>query len=341
MTMEFRFLGKTGLQVSELCLGAMTFGREASEADSHAMLDRFVAAGGNFVDTADVYSRGASEQILGNWLAKKPREEIVIATKGRWGTDDPDNRRPNQYGLSRKHLIAACDASLKRLRTDYIDLYQVHMWDPSSRLEETLATLDGLVKSGKIRYVGASNYSGWQLQKSIDLAKANGWEPFTCLQALYNLLDRDSEYELLYVVRNEALGMIPWSPLRGGWLAGRYKRGMNAAVPGTRIELASQKGWSETFERYNNERTWTVLDTIAAIGKETGKTAAQVALNWLLRQPGVTGPIVGARNMQQLEDNIGATGWALSDEHVRKLTAASEPKELPYPYDIHRVRLGI
>ena len=220
--MEFRFLGKTGLSVSELCLGAMTFGREASEAESHAMLDRFVAAGGNFIDTADVYSRGASEEILGSWLTSRPRDEIVIATKGRWGTDDPDHRRPNQYGLSRKHLIAACEASLKRLKTDYIDLYQVHMWDPWTRLEETLSTLDGLVRSGKVRYVGASNYSGWQLQKSIDLAKANGWEPFTCLQALYNLLDRDSEYELLHVVRNEGLGMIPWSPLRGGWLAGRY-----------------------------------------------------------------------------------------------------------------------
>jgi aryl-alcohol dehydrogenase-like predicted oxidoreductase len=339
--MEFRFLGKTGLQVSALCLGAMTFGREAGEAESHAMLDRFVAAGGNFIDTADVYSRGASERIVGSWLARKPREEIVIATKGRWGTDDPDNRRPNQYGLGRKHLIVACDASLKRLRTDHIDLYQVHMWDPWSRLEETLSTLDGLVKSGKVRYVGASNYSGWQLQKSIDLAKANGWEPFTCLQALYNLLDRDSENELLYVVRNEGLGMIPWSPLRGGWLAGRYRRGMNAAVPGTRIELASQKGWSETFERYNNARTWTVIDTVAAIARETGKTAAQIALNWLLRQPGVTGPIIGARNLAQLEDNLGATGWSLSEEQVRKLTEASEPTQLPYPYDVQRMRLGI
>jgi aryl-alcohol dehydrogenase-like predicted oxidoreductase len=339
--MEFRFLGKTGLQVSELCLGAMTFGREASEADSHAMLDRFVAAGGNFVDTADVYSRGVSEEILGNWLKKKPREGVVIATKGRWGTDDPDNRCPNQYGLSRKHLIAACDASLKRLKTDYIDLYQVHMWDPWTRLEETLSTLDGLVRSGKVRYVGASNYSGWQLQKSIDLAKENGWEPFTCLQALYNLLDRDSEYELLYVVRNEGLGMIPWSPLRGGWLAGRYRRGMNAPVSGTRIEIASEKGWSESWERYNNERTWTVIDAVLAIAKELGKSPAQVALNWLLRQPGVTGPIIGARNMTQLDDNIGATGWALSDDHVRKLKAASERTDLPYPYDVHRVRLGL
>ena len=339
--MEFRFLGKTGLSVSALCLGAMTFGRETSESESHAMLDRFVEAGGNFVDTADVYSRGASEEILGRWLAKKPREEIVIATKGRWGTDDPDHRRPNQYGLSRKHLIAACEASLKRLKTDYIDLYQVHMWDPWTPLEETLSTLDRLVRAGKVRYVGASNYSGWQLQKAIDLAKANGWEPFTCLQALYNLLDRDAEYELLHIVRNEGLGMIPWSPLRGGWLAGRYRRGMNAAVPGTRIELASQKGWSETFERYNNERTWTVLDRIAAIAKETRKSSAQIALNWLLGRPGVTGPIIGARDMSQLEDNLGAVGWSLTHDQMKRLNDASERPDLPYPYDIHRARLGL
>lgn len=339
--MEYRHMGKTGLQVSELCLGAMTFGREATEAESHAMLDRFVAAGGNFIDTADVYSRGVSEEILGGWLKGKPRDELVIATKGRWGTDDPNARRPNQYGLGRKQLIAACDASLKRLKTEYIDLYQVHMWDPWARLEDTLSTLDGLVRSGKVRYVGASNYSGWQLQKSIDLAKANGWEPFTCLQALYNLLDRDSEYELLHVVRNEGLGMIPWSPLRGGWLAGRYRRGMNAPVSGTRIEIASEQGWSESWERYNTERTWTVIDTVLAIAREVGESPAQVSLNWLLRRPGVTGPIIGARNMQQLEDNLGATGWALSEEHMRRLNTASERTDLPYPYDVHRARLGI
>jgi len=215
------------------------------------------------------------------------------------------------------------------------------MWDPWTPLEETLATLDQLVRSGKVRYIGASNYSGWQLQKSVDLSRANGWEAFVCLQALYNLLDRDAEYELLYVVRNEGLGMIPWSPLRGGWLAGRYRRGMNAAVAGTRIEVASEKGWSETFERYNNERTWTVIDTVAAIAKETGKTPAQIALNWLLCRPGVTGPIIGARNMIQLEDNLGATGWRLSEDQMQRLSTASEPSQLPYPYDVHRARLGI
>ena len=339
--MDIRYLGRTGLSVSELCLGAMTFGREASEAESHAMLDRFVAGGGNFIDTADVYSQGASEEILGRWLARQSRDDLVIATKLRWGTDDPNARRPNRFGLGRKHIVAAVEASLKRLRTDYIDLYQVHMWDPSAPFEETLSTLVTLVKSGKVRYLGASNYSGWQLQKSVDLAKANDWEPFTCLQALYNLLDRDAELELLHVVRNEGLGMIPWSPLRGGWLAGRYHRGLNAPVSGTRIELASSQGWSESWERYNTDRTWTVIDTVLAIAKDLGKSPAQVALNWLLRRPGVTGPIIGARNMAQLEDNIGATGWRLSEEEMRRLTEASEPAQLPYPYDTHRARLGI
>ena len=339
--MEMRSMGKTGLKVSELCLGAMTFGREATEAESHAMLNRFVEAGGNFIDTADVYSRGVSEEILGHWLAGQSRDDLVIATKLRWGTDDPADRRPNRYGLGRKHIMAAVEASLKRLKTDYIDLYQVHMWDPWAPFEETLSTLDILVRSGKVRYLGASNYSGWQLQKSVDLARANGWEPFTCLQALYNLLDRDVELELLYVVRNEGLGMIPWSPLRGGWLAGRHRRGLNAPVSGTRIELASSQGWSESWERYNTEQTWAVIDAVAAVAKETGKSAAQVALNWLLCQPGVTGPIIGVRNLSQLEDNLGATGWRLNEEQVRGLNAVSERAQLPYPYDVHRVRLGI
>ena len=219
--MDYRYLGKTGLKVSELCLGAMTFGREASEQESVQMLDRFVEAGGNFIDTADVYSRGASEEILGRWLAGKSRDDLVVATKVRWGTDDPTARRPNRFGLGRKHIVAAVDASLKRLQTDYIDLYQVHMWDSVTPLEETLSTLDMLVRAGKIRYPGASNYSGWQLQKAVDLAKANGWQPYVSLQPLYNLLDRELEWELLPVCLNEGLGVMPWSPLRGGWLSGK------------------------------------------------------------------------------------------------------------------------
>ena len=332
--MQFRSLGNTGLKVSELCLGAMTMGREADEKLSVKMLDRFIDAGGNFIDTADVYSRGESEAILGRWLAKKDRHDLVIATKVRFGTDDPANRRPNRFGLGRKHIHAEVDASLKRLKTDYIDLYQVHMWDPLAPLEETLSTLNDLVRAGKARFIGASNYSGWQLQKAIDLSRAKGWEPFVCLQALYNLLDRELDWELIPVCRNEGLGLIPWSPLRGGWLAGKYHRGISAPPAGTRVEIAADRGWSETWARYGNEHTWSVVDALVTIGKEAGKSPAQVALNWLLRRPGVTAPIIGARNMEQLDDNLAATGWALDDDQVERLDRASA-RPLPYPYEAH------
>ena len=331
--MEYRNLGRTGLRVSELCLGAMTFGRECDEKLSHRLLDRFAEVGGTFIDTADVYSRGRSEEIVGTWLKTRDRDDIVLATKVRFGTDDAANRRPNRFGLSRKHVIAQVDASLKRLQTDYIDLYQVHMWDPGTPLAETLSALNDLVRAGKVRYIGASNYSGGQLQRAIDLSRANGWEPFTCLQALYNLLDRELEWELLPIARDEGLGVLPWSPLRGGWLSGKYKRGMTAPVAGARIEIASREGWSETWERYASESTWKVIDTLTAIGEDRGKEPAQVALNWLLRQGGVTAPIIGARTMAQLDSNLGAAGWALTADEVRRLDAVSA-RPLPYPYDM-------
>ena len=329
--MEYRNLGKTGLKVSELCLGAMTFGRECDAALSHRLMDRFAEAGGNFIDTADVYSAGRSEEIVGDWLKGKDREDYVLATKVRFGTMGRD--KLNRSGLSRKHIAAEVDASLKRLQVDYIDLYQVHMWDRFTPLEETLSTLNDLVRTGKVRYIGASNYSGAQLQKAIDLSTANGWEPFTCLQALYNLLDRELEWELLPVVRDQGLGMLPWSPLRGGWLSGKYHRGMTAPVAGARIEIADREGWSESWARYGNEFTWTVVDALVAVGKARGKQPAQVALNWLLRQPGITAPIIGARNMEQLDSNLGATGWALNDDDLDKLNTASD-RPLPYPYDM-------
>ncbi len=299
--MDFRYLGDTGLKVSELCLGAMTFGREADEATSFAMLDAFVEAGGNFIDTANVYTAGASEEITGRWLKQKTRDDFVIATKVRF----PMGKGPNDIGLSRKHILRQVEESLRRLQTDYIDLYQVHCWDPGTPLEETLSTLDGLVKSGKVRYIGASNYAGWQLQKAVDMARINGWEPFSCLQPLYNLLDRSLEWELLPVCRNEGLGVIPWSPLRGGWLSGKYHRGMDAPVANTRIEKAQKEGWSESWDGYNTEHTWGVLDALFAVAEESGHSAAQVALNWLLRQDGVTAPIIGAREPEAPEGQPG------------------------------------
>ena len=326
--MQYRYLGRTGLKVSELCLGAMTFGRESSEEVSVQMLDCFSEAGGNFIDTADVYSRGISEEILGRWLKTKQRDDLVIATKVRFAM----GAGPNDLGLSRKHILSAVEASLRRLNTSYIDLYQVHMWDPGTPLEETLDTLHELVRSGKVRYLGASNYAGYQLQKAIDLSRQLGGESFSCLQPLYNLLDRSFEWELLPVCEAEGVGVIPWSPLRGGWLSGKYRRGMSAPPPDTRIEEAEKQGWSESWAAYANERTWQVIDTLLSIATEVEKTPAQIALNWLLRKPAVTAPILGARTLPHLEDNLGATGWSLTSEQVSRLDQASA-QPLPYPYE--------
>lgn len=326
--MNYRFLGKTGLKVSELCLGAMTFGRETSEELSHQMLDRFVEAGGNFIDTADVYTQGVSEEIVGRWLKDKPRDDLIIATKVRFPMGDG----PNEVGLSRKHILAGIEASLHRLDTDYIDLYQVHCWDRSTPLEETLSTLDNLVQSGKVRYIGASNFSGWQLQKAIDISNHMGWEPFTCLQPQYNLLCRSTEWELIPICQNEGLGVVPWSPLRGGWLSGKFHRGMEEPPKGTRIKKAEEEGWSEAWSNYANEHTWGVLDALFDVAEEGGKSPAQVAINWLLQRLGVTAPIIGARTMEQLEDNLGAAGWSLNDGQIGRLDQASAIS-LPYPYD--------
>lgn len=239
--MIYRQMGKTGLRVSELCLGAMTFGRETTEADSVQILDRFVEAGGNFIDTADVYSAGISEEILGRWLKGKNRSDFVIATKVRFGMGPGTN----DIGLSRKHILDGVENSLRRLGTDFIDIYQIHKWDRATPIEESLSALNSLVQAGKVRYLGASNVAGYQLQKSIDLSRAKGWEPFTCLQPLYNLLDRSIEWELLPVCESEGVGVIPWSPLRGGWLSGKYHRGMSAPPSETRISDADKHNWSE------------------------------------------------------------------------------------------------
>ncbi len=326
--MRFRYLGRTGLTVSELCLGAMTFGRETTEEDSLRMLDCFVEAGGNFIDTANVYSQGISEEILGRWLAGKRRDDFVIATKVRF----PMGAGPNDVGLSRKHILAAVEDSLRRLNTPYIDLYQVHMWDPGTPLEETLSALDRLIQTGKVRYIGASNYAGYQLQKAIDLSRQNGWEAFVCLQPLYNMLDRSFEWELGPVCEAEGVGVIPWSPLRGGWLSGKYHRGMSAPPADTRIEEAGKRGWGESWDLYANDRTWQVIDQLTAVAKEVQKTPAQVALNWLLQKPVVTAPIIGVRSLGHLEDNLGATGWSLTAEQLTSLDLSGNIP-LPYPYE--------
>jgi aryl-alcohol dehydrogenase-like predicted oxidoreductase len=325
--MKYKFFGKTGLKVSELCLGCMTFGRESTKDLSFQMLDYFLEQGGNFFDTADVYGRGTSETILGEWLQDKPREELVIATKvrGAMGND------PNNVGLSRKHIIRAVDASLNRLGLDYIDLYQVHMWDSATPLEETLSTLNTLVQSGKVRYIGASNFTAWQLQKAIDLSYHHGWEAFISLQPLYNLLDRELEWELLPLCQSEGLGTLIWSPLRGGWLSGKYTREMEAPPNDSRIEKATEQGWSESWDQYANERTWQILDVLHAIADDLGKSVAQVSLRWLLQRPGVSTPIIGVSKLHHLKDNLSATAFELSEDQMKQLNEVSAmPK--PYPY---------
>ncbi len=324
--MEYRFMGSTGLKVSELCLGTMTFGREADEIVAHEMLDAFTEAGGSFIDTADTYSFGRSEEILGGWLKGKQRDDLVIATKvyGEMRENAP------VQGLGRKHILSAVEDSLRRLGTDYIDLYQVHLFDDATPLDETLSTLDTLVTSGKVRFIGASNYTGWQLQKAIDRSRQQGWEPYSCLQPLYNLIERDAECELVPVCLGEGAGLIAWSPLAGGWLTGKYRRDMGNPPAGSRA--AAEGAWAE----HDNDRTWRIVEAVVAVAEEVDRTPAQVALRWLVQQPGVTAAIVGARSLRQLEDNLGATGWALSDDQVRRLTEASE-RPLPYPYALQRL----
>jgi len=284
--------------------------------------------GGNFIDTADVYGRGVSEEIVGRWLKTQTRDDLVIASKVRFAMGDG----PNDLGLSRKHIVAAVENSLRRLQTDYIDLYQVHCWDHITPLEETLSTLNRLVQDGKVRYIGVSNYTGWQLQKAADICRAQGWEPYTCLQPQYNLLERGIEWEVTDVCFNEGIGIIPWSPLRGGWLSGKYQRGAEEPLSGTRIERAEKRGGGESWTKYNTPRTWDIIDELLEIATESGKSAAQVAINWLLQRPGVTAPIIGARNMQQLEDNLNAAGWSLSEAQMQRLNEVSDPG-LVYPYE--------
>lgn len=332
--MKQRFLGRSGLRVSELCLGTMTFGQDTDEAGAHRVLDAFTEAGGTFIDTADVYHQGVSEEIVGRWLKGRTRDDLVVATKV-FGTT---GEAPNAGGLSRKHILSAVEASLRRLGTDHIDLYQTHVWDATTPIEETLATLDTLVRSGKVRYLGASNVSASQLQRAQDLAARNGWERYISLQPLYNLLAREVEWELAPVSEAEGVGIIPWSPLQGGWLTGKYRRGMSEAAPDTREARYQRELGREAWRERDNEETWRVVEAVVAVAEETGRTPAQVSLRWLLGRPAVAAPVVGVRTVEQLADNLGAVGWELTPEQTARLDEASA-RPLPYPYDVlHRFR---
>jgi len=315
--------------VSSLCLGTMTFGTETDEAGAHAQLDRFVAAGGTLVDTADVYSHGVSEQIIGRWFASRSAdvtEPVVLATKGRFALDDT----PNGSGLSARHLTRALDASLRRLGLDSVDLYQVHAFDPLTPLEETLRTLDGFVRAGKIGYYGLSNFTGWQLTKAVWLARAMNVAAPVTLQPQYSLLAREIEWEVVPAALDAGLGLLPWSPLGGGWLSGKYKRD-ERPTGDTRLGDDPNRGM-EAYDRRGTERTWNVIDAVQKIAEDRGVTMAEVALAWVTDRPSVTSTILGARTVSQLETNLRAAGLHLTEAETAALDAASDPHPVDYPY---------
>jgi aryl-alcohol dehydrogenase-like predicted oxidoreductase len=330
--MDYRTLGRSGCAVSTLTLGTMTFGQETDETGAHEQLDTFTEAGGNLVDTADVYTGGTSEEIIGRWLAKaapEVRDRVVLATKGRF----PMGHDVNDVGLSRRHLQRALENSLRRLGTDCVDLYQVHAWDPVTPLEETLGTLDDFVRAGKVRYVGLSNYTGWQVQKTVALARRHGWASPVTLQPQYNLLVRELEWEIVPSCLDAGLGLLPWSPLGGGWLTGKYKQD-ERPTGATRLGEDPSRGVEAYDRRSTVQRTWDVVDAVRTVAEGRGVTMAQVALAWLVDRPAVTSVILGARSTEQLTDNLGAAGLHLDDSEVAALDAASDPGAADYPYGV-------
>ncbi len=329
--MEYRTLGRSGCAVSSLCLGTMTFGVETDEQGAHQQLDRFIEAGGNLVDTADVYGDGRSEEIIGRWFASRPAdvtEPVVLATKGRFASGQDDS--PNGAGLSARHLTRALDASLHRLGLKSVDLYQVHAYDPLTPLEETLRTLEAFIRAGKIRYYGLSNFTGWQLTKAVHLARAlNVAEPVT-LQPQYSLLAREIDWEIVPAVLDAGMGMLPWSPLGGGWLSGKYQRDQRPAGA-TRLGDDPNRGM-EAYDRRGTERTWNVIDAVQKVAEDRGVSMAEVALAWVTARPGVSSTILGARTLRQLETNLRAADLHLTAAETAALDAASDPQVPDYPY---------
>jgi aryl-alcohol dehydrogenase (NADP+) len=328
--MEYRTLGNSGCAVSSLALGTMTFGAETDEVGAHAQLDRFVAAGGTLVDTADVYSAGQSEEIIGRWLAARPAdatESIVLATKGRFPTDNS----PNGAGLSARHLTRALDASLRRLGVDTIDLYQAHAFDPLTPMEETLRTFDGFVRAGKVRYYGLSNFTGWQLAKAVYLSNALNLVAPATLQPQYSLLVREIEWEIVPAALDVRLGLLPWSPLGGGWLSGKYKRDQRP-TGATRLGEDPGRGMEAYDRRGARALTWNVIDAVQDIAERRGASMAQVALAWVTDRPAVTSTILGARTLEQLNDNLAAAGLHLDAQETARLNEVSDPGAPDYPY---------
>jgi len=327
--MDYRTLGHSGCAVSSFALGTMTFGVETDEPEAHRQLDLFLDAGGTLVDTADVYGAGRSEEIIGRWLARRPADvtdRVVLATKGRFATDSS----PNGTGLSVRHLTRALDSSLRRLGVDAVDLYQVHSFDPWTPLAETLRTLDGFVRAGKVRYYGLSNFTGWQLTKLVWLARELNVAPPVTLQPQYSLLVREIEWEIVPAVQDAGMGMLPWSPLGGGWLSGKYQRDTRPSGA-TRLGDDPNRGM-EAWDRRGTERAWQVIDAVRSIATERGVSMAEVAIAWVTARPAVTSTILGARTTGQLETNLRAAGLRLSEKETAALDAASDPRPPDYPY---------
>ena len=327
--MEYRLLGGSGLKVSVLTMGTMTFGGQGAFAkvgdvtldEVRRLIDIVADAGVNLIDTADIYSAGGSEELLGEAMGGKRKPGMLIASKARF----PTGSGPNDRGLSRYHLIEACEASLRRLRSDVIDLYQVHQWDGETPLEETMEALDSLVRAGKVRYVGCSNFSGWHVMKALEVARRDGRVPFVSQQIHYTLEAREAEYELMPISLDQKLGVLVWSPLAGGLLSGKHRRD-KTAPEGTR----QTAGWKEP-PIYNEGRLWDIVDELVAIGEAHGVSAARIALAWTLGRAGVTSLVIGGRTEAQFKDNLAATEVKLTPEESARLDKVSQPTLL-YPY---------
>jgi aryl-alcohol dehydrogenase-like predicted oxidoreductase len=327
--MEYRQLGNSGLKVSVVAMGTMTFGGQGvfarvgnvSLAEARRLIDLVADAGVNLIDTADIYSAGAAESLIGEAMGGKRKPGMLIASKARYAM----GAGPNDAGLSRWHLIRACEESLKRLRTDVIDLYQVHEWDGLTPLEETLEALDSLVRAGKVRYVGCSNYSGWHVMKAMEAARRDGRIPFVSQQIHYTLQAREAEYELIPIALDQKLGVLVWSPLAGGLLSGKHRRD-KSAPEGTRL----MAGWKEP-PIADEGKLWDIVDELAAIGEAHGVSAARVALAWTLGRPGVTSVILGGRTESQFQDNLACVEVKLAAAERARLDKVSQPTLL-YPY---------
>lgn len=323
--MEYRPLGRTGVRVSPLCLGAMMFGGRTSPSDAADIIDRALDAGINFIDTANVYAQGRSEEAVGAALARNGRRnDVILATKvhGRIGEG------PNAMGNARHHIIEQCHASLRRLGTDWIDLYQIHRPQPDIPIDETLRALDDLVRSGKVRYIGTSTFAAWQLVESLWVSKEYGLERFVCEQPPYNLLDRRIERELLPMARAYGFAIIPWSPLAGGLLTGKYTRN---APPPPDSRYANLDA-NPMYRRRMNDAIWDVIEPLESLARDKGTTISRLALAWCMHQPGVTSPIIGPRTMEQLEDNLAALDIAITDEDRQAIDRIIAPGTHVSPY---------